>query len=73
VYIRIEDSVNEFSFGFKIPSISMLPCDKQWKKVEQVDDVKHPIQYKSLTIHNLEVFINTTQTPHKGFKFIQIS
>ena len=36
IYIRIEDSVQEFSFGFKIPSITVLPCDKDWNRVHPV-------------------------------------
>jgi hypothetical protein len=34
VYIRIEDPVQEFSFGLKIPSIVIHPCDKDWNKVD---------------------------------------
>ena len=73
IYIRIEDSVQEFSFGFKIPSITVLPCDKDWNRVHPVQNAGSPVQYKNLTIKNLEVFINTAEKNSSGSTYKKIS
>jgi hypothetical protein len=63
IFCRIEDPQLKFSFGYRIPRITMRPCNQKFE-LKNIDPKKLR-KYKEISVEKLNFFSNACSSTYK--------